>query len=195
MGDYLFIFGFIIVGITFAAFFAIVCLQYQRCKPGTERLIVLNSRIASFLPLYSIFMTLSIYQPFAYPAYVIPISVIEQYSFYCFFVMVVENLKGPKHAIEIFRSTGKPLKCCCFQCSCCPSDHVMFYRRILTWIFHLMITRTILVIIGSIADYWDSPIGEIIYTITTTVAGIILGVSLAHIVIFCKPLVFSYSFF
>jgi hypothetical protein len=175
--------GLIFFLIILAAFFLIFYVQYRRHLVGTERLVVLNTRTATFLPLYALFMLISLAAPQTLAAMTVPIAIVEAYSFYCFFTMIVTNLHGPAGAVAAFKGTGKEL-CCCNPC--CPADHVKYYQKLLWALFHFMVTRVIVITIAAIAFYTHSKPGKLLYVVLNVVGTVILFYSLLHLVLFCK---------
>ena len=165
------------------AYVSVFVIQFRRHLPGTERLIVLNSRTATFLPLYAFFMFISLLAPSALAALQVPVAFMEAYSFYCFFAMVVTNLHGPASAVAHFSSTGKELACCN---SCCPSDHVKYYQKTLWALFHFIVTRSAVIILGAIGYYTHTPAGKAVYAVCNVIGTVLLFYALFHIVLFCK---------
>jgi hypothetical protein len=175
--------GVILFLIILAAFLVVVFVQYYRQEPGTERLVILNVRTALFLPLYSLFMFISLCEPRALAALNVLITIVEGYSFYAFYTLIVTNLGGPTKAVEAFKGTGKQL-CCCN--SWCPAEHVVFYKKTTWALFHLLFTRTGFMILSAIAFYSGSTAGKALYAILSLVSSVILIYALVHIILFCK---------
>jgi hypothetical protein len=186
--------GLVLTGVAFliviwVAYLVIFFLQYCRMESGTERIVVLATRTATFLPLYAIFMFISLVKPEALAALTIPTSIVEAYSFYGFFVMIVTNLGGPKKAVEAFQGSGRGLICCG---PCCPKDHLAYYKKALWALFHFMVTRNIIVVLAAIAFYTHTKAGKAVYALLSLSAAVLLFYCLAHIVLFCKSLVFEW---
>eukprot|EP01040_Poterioochromonas_malhamensis_P003558 gene3558-3802_t len=173
--------GLIFFLIILGAYIIIFSVQYKRHLVGTERLLVLNTRTALFLPVYAVFMLISLAKPEALAALTVPISIVEAYSFYSFFAMVVTNLHGPANAIAAFRGTGKELICCN---SCCPTDHTRYYQKTLWALFHFLVTRNIIITIAAIGYYTHSSAGKAVYSIGNAIGTVILFYALIHIVLF-----------
>ncbi len=180
-----------------AIFFAIVCTaylmiffnQYRQHTPGTERLTVMNSRTAIFLPLYSIFIYISLNAPKALTAMEVPMTFIEGYSFYCFFVMIVTNLGGPAGAVQAFKDSGKSLMCCNSFCN--PNnDAKAYYIKTTKALFHFVITRTIITLIAAIAYYSSSKVGKVVFAALSVVSSVLLFYCLPHLILFCKLYLF-----
>jgi hypothetical protein len=161
-------------------------IQFMRQDPGATRLVVLGVRTSLFLPLYALFIFISLCAPNALAALNIPITIVEGYSFYCFYTMIVTNLGGPAKAVQTFKASGKELVCCN---SCCPSDHVVFYRRTTWALFHFLFTRSVLVILAAIAYYSGTKAGKALYAIFSLASTVILAYALIHIILFCKFLI------
>jgi hypothetical protein len=177
--------GIILFLIILAAFFVVLFVQYYRQEPGTERLVILNVRTALFLPMYSLFMFISLCEPRALAALNVLVTIVEGYSFYGFYSLIVTNLGGPTKAVEAFKGTGKQL-CCCN--SWCPAEHVVFYKKTTWALFHLLFTRTGFMILSAIAFYSGTTAGKALYAILSLVSSIILIYALCHIILFCKSL-------
>lgn len=173
------IFWLIITAVYIAVFF----IQYWRQENGAERLVTLNVRTALFLPFYALFMFISAVEPNALAAVNIPITLMEGYSFYCFYTMIVTNLGGPSKAVHAFQSSGKELACCK---GCFPSDHVLFYKRTIWALFHFLFTRTVLMVLSAIAFYSKTSAGKALYAIFSLISTVILVYALLHIILFCK---------
>jgi hypothetical protein len=175
---------FLIILVSYAILFYV---QYRRYLPGTEKLLVLNTRTAMFLPFYAFFILICVASPESLPAVNVPITLMEGYSFYCFFTMIVINLHGPNNALAVFRASGKELACCN---SCCPTDDVKFYQKTVWALFHVVVTRTVVVIIAAIAFYSNTKAGNAVYVICNALGTVILFYSLTHLVLFCKFFLF-----
>lgn len=178
--------GTLVIGIVFffiiwAAYFIVFFMQYCRMVAGTERLVVLATRTALFLPLYALFMLISLAKPEALAALEIPISIVEAYSFYAFFSLIVTNMGGPEKSVESFKSSGKELICCN---DWMPKDHLIYYKRTVWALFHFMITRNIVVIASAIAFYGMKSGGKAVSSILSLVAAVILFYCLIHIILF-----------
>lgn len=187
MADGVLITGIIFLIIIWAAYFVVFFTQYCRCVPETERLVVLATRTALFLPLYALFILISLAKPEALAALEIPISIVEAYSFYAFFALIVTNMGGPEKSVEAFKTTGKELVCCN---DWMPKDHLMYYKRTVWALFHFMVTRNIVVIASAIAFYGLKSAGKAVSSILSLVAAAILFYCLIHILLFCE-LIFS----
>lgn len=125
---------------TAGIFFAIILVgylivftfQYKNMTNETERLTILVTRTALFLPLYALCLLISVARPEALGALQIPIAFVEGYSFYCFLTVLVTNLGGPEKAVEALQ--GRPLICCT---SCCPTEPDKFYNKVVWAVFFL----------------------------------------------------------
>ena len=174
------------------AYIIIFIGQYLRHVPGTERLLVLNSRTAMFLPLYAFFMLISLEQPRLLAAMTVPTSMVEGYTFYCFFSLIVTNLNGPVNAVAAFKDSGKELYCCN---PCCHKDHLKFYQRAVWGVFHLVVTRVLVITLAAGCFYSNTAIGKLLYAGFNVIGTIILSYCLTLLVLFCKfsvfPLVLS----
>ncbi len=166
-----------------ASYFTIVWRVYANLRKETEKLSVLVVRLALFLPLYAFFIYLGLFKPHALDGLNIPISVIEGYSFYGFFCMIVYNLGGPANTVKIFRDVGKPLICCN---SCCPADHIRYYKKATWAMWHLVVTRVIIVILSAIGFYSGTRGGNAASALLGLAAAVVLFYCLAHLVLMCK---------
>lgn len=180
--------GVLLTGVAFLvviwlAYGIIFYSQYKRMVAGTERLVVLTARTALFLPLYALFMLISLAKPDALAALEIPISFVEAYSFYSFFTLMVTNMGGPARAVEGFKNSGKELICCN---DCMPKDHIQYYKKTVWALFHFMVTRNIIVIIATVAFYTGTSAGKAVQALLSLVAAGILFYCLIHIILFCK---------
>jgi hypothetical protein len=175
--------GLIFFFVIIAVYIAIVIVQYSWCIPGTERLVVLNVRTAAFLPMFALLRLIPLISPDALPGCEVGIAFIEGYVFYCFFVMIVTNLGGPANAVALFKASKHDLRYCI---GCCPSDRTVFYQKTTWALFHFVVTRTFVVLIGSVAAYTETRAGHVVHTVCSVTASVILLFALIRLVLFCK---------
>lgn len=93
--DTLGIIGLILLVVPFVAWYMVVSSQYSSATGKTRRVAVLLARTALFLPSYAFLMWLSLINPSAYEGLEILVAVVEAYSFYSIFAVIVTNLGGP----------------------------------------------------------------------------------------------------
>lgn len=167
------------------SFIVVFFLQYCRILPGTERLVVLSTRTALFLPLYAFFVFLTFVDPNVHALVEIPTSIVEAYSFYCFFSLLVTNLGGPQAAAETFQGSTKGLAIECCN-SCCIGDRVVFYKRTVRALFHFVVTRNFIIVLAAIAYYTHTRLGKAAYAFLHLCAAIILIHCFLSVLIFCK---------
>lgn len=167
--------------IVLAGYLVVFGFQYRNMTPETERLTILITRTAMFLPLYSFFMLISVAAPRALGAMQIPIAIVEGYSFYCFLTVLVENLGGPDKVVQALQ--GRPLICCTSQC---PTEPDKFYNKVVWAVFWFVSLRPVVVILGAICDYAKSKAAQLLYLLFTLLALAILVRSILHFVLFCK---------
>ncbi len=142
--------GLILFLIPVIAYIGIFIIQYRNLGSKTLRLSVLSTRLATFLPLYAFVLYISLIIPATYLALQVVIAIVEAFSFYCFFALVVENLGGPNAAVAAM-STLKSTPMCC---GCClPATPAGYYSRLQWALFHFATTRVVLVIITAICGY------------------------------------------
>lgn len=171
------IFFFIVV----AAYLIVFAFQYKNMTSESERISVLLARVALFLPLYALFMLISLGAPKAYAAMTIPTAYVEGYSFYCFLSILVVNLGGPAKVVEAIQ--GRPLICCT---SSCPTEPDKFYNKVVWVVYQLILVRPIVVILAAICSYANSKAGRALNVVLSLVAFVLLARSLIHFVLFCK---------
>lgn len=147
-----------------------------------QRLTILSTRTALFLPLYAVLMYISLCAPVIYVALTIPITMIEGYSFYCFFAMIVINLGGPSATVNYMKQSGKELACAC----CCPSDQITFYKKATWALFHFFVTRTILITLSAICFYSDKKVGKALYVIFSIASFVLLVYGLLSLLLLCE---------
>lgn len=172
---------------TAGIFFAIILVgylivftfQYKNMTNETERLTILVTRTALFLPLYALCLLISVARPEALGALQIPIAFVEGYSFYCFLTVLVTNLGGPEKAVEALQ--GRPLICCT---SCCPTEPDKFYNKVVWAVFSFITWRPFVVILGTICDYAKGRIARLLYFLFTLLAFALLVRSILHFVLF-----------
>lgn len=174
------------------AFALCVYAQYINIQKKTYRLTVLCIRTALFLPLYALLMLLSAIYPQVYVILIVLITIIEGYSFYCFFALITTNLGGPAATVDLMYQSQRKLFCSC----CCPSDSAIFYQKTTWAIFHLFITRSILSALSAVCFYAQNPSGKAAYTILNTISACILFngvISLVNLCKMCGALSFTYT--
>lgn len=171
---------FIFLIIPIIAYGFIVWAQYSRIDSDNQRLTIMSTRTALFLPLYAILMYLSLVGPQAYVALSILITVVEGYSFYCFFAMIVTNMGGPAAVVNYMKNTGKGLVCCQ---GCCPSEPAAFYRKATWALFHFFITRVFIVILSAICYYSGKKAGKALYAIFSVLSAVVLFYGLSCLVL------------
>jgi hypothetical protein len=165
--------------ITLAGFLIVFGFQYKNMTADNERLTILVTRTAMFLPLYSLFLLISVGKPEALGALQVPIAFVEGYSFYCFLAVLVTNLGGPEKAVEALQ--GRPLICCTSQC---PTEPDRFYNKVVWAVFWFISLRPFVVILGAICDYAKSKAARLLYLLFTLLALAILVRSVIHFVLF-----------
>ena len=125
--------------------------QLNHVTKHTYRLQVLSTRAALFLPAYAFLLYFSIIIPELFEALTVPIAVVEGYSFYLFFALIVANMGGPNNCVRIMTEKGcKPL--CCGG-SCCPEEPAKYYTRTLSALFYFLAVRPFFVLIAVIGAY------------------------------------------
>eukprot|EP00981_Chlorochromonas_danica_P000450 scaffold96_cov167-Ochromonas_danica.AAC.57 len=157
------------VGLLFVPIVAYIIdfiLQYRGLQEGAERIAILNIRVALFLPFYAFFMMIGCAAPRALPALNIPLNLVESYSFYCFFVLLVSNLGGSNAFVNAMNSTNKTIFCCN---PCCPKDNLGMYNGARSGLWHLIITRNVITVIAAICDYSGSRAGKALYAVLSVV--------------------------
>jgi hypothetical protein len=96
----------------------------------------------------------------------VPMALIEGYSFYTFFVLLVTNLGGPTETVNYLMKSEKKLL---FYC-CCPYDKKRFYTKA-TWnLFHFLFTRVIVVFLSVICFYADTKPAKLVSVLLSLVA-------------------------
>lgn len=172
--------GFAFFILTVFAYLVIVWRVYSNLRIETEKLSVMVVRLALFLPIYALLIYIALNAPHALVALNIPIAIVEGYTFYCFFALIVHNLGGPAQTVQYFKDSGKPLMCCT---SLCPADHIQYYKKATWAMFHLVFTRVIVIILAAIAFYSGSKAGNAISALLNLVGAFILFYCLAHLVL------------
>jgi hypothetical protein len=183
--------GLALLVIILLSYFIIVWRVYANIRKETEKLSVLVARLAAFLPVYAFFMYISLNAPNALVAVNIPIALMEGYTFYCFFALIVYNLGGPANTVAAFKDSGKPLMCCN---ALCPEDHTKYYKKATWAMFHLITTRVVVIILAAIASYSGSKAGTAVSALLSLLGAVILFYCLAHLLLMCKSVSFSFSF-
>ena len=170
------IIGIFLLLVPFTAWVLILFKQYELIKAKTYRLHVLICRTCLFLPLYAIFIWLSLVEPQLYAGLQIAFALVEGYSFYSMFGLIIGNMGGPAEALNTMRITNKPP-----YCSCCPTEPGVFYCKVLRALKYFLFLRVPVVIIASIGDIRGL---KSLYLIATLVALAILIYAVVNIISF-----------
>eukprot|EP01038_Epipyxis_sp_PR26KG_P014181 gene14181-19030_t len=135
--------GLIFFGIPFITYFFVFFTQYSKLQPSTEKIQILITRIAVFLPFYAFLIYLSLIGGnVLYFILQIPLAMMEAYSFYAFLVMVVHNVGGSNAVVNIMNEHKKP-----YFLPCCSGDYVTFYKQVHSAMYHFITTRIVTTII------------------------------------------------
>jgi 4-amino-4-deoxy-L-arabinose transferase-like glycosyltransferase len=173
--------GVIFFLLNLVAFLIVFGVQYRNITPESQKATALITRIAMFLPLYSLFMLVSVGDPNSLAGMSIPTAIVEGYSFYAFLSLLVSNMGGPSQVVQ--QMQGRPLFCCV---SLCPSESDRFYNKTVWALFQFVVFRPIVVLIAAICFYSKTKAGRLLYLLFTLVALAILIRSLLHFVLLCK---------
>lgn len=172
--------------VTIVSFLLVFWWQYSRLDNEVNRLIILTTRLALFLPLYGILVYISLAVPVLYLAFEVPTALIEGYSFYLFFVLMVTNLGGPTETVNYLNMSNKPLFCQC----CCPTMKKKFYKNACWNVFHFTTTRVVVelisVIFGYIYESSNARLAKILSVLFSLIALIQLLYGVFSVAILCK---------
>lgn len=135
----------------------------QLAKPKTYRLHVLIARLSLFLPLYAIFIYICVMEPSYFQGLQPLFAIVEGYSFYAMFALIVANLGGPLAAIRVMQNHPEEVPCC----SWCPDQPTLFYPRVLSALKYFLFLRVPFIIIGSVAYYHNLKIINVVMTLVT----------------------------
>ena len=179
--------GLLLLFIPIFTYYRILRVSHNSLRASTERIQVLSTRTALFLPVYSIIMWISLVAPNAYLPLEIVIAFAEGYSFYCFFGMVVKNLGGPDGAILSMEVSGRQPYCLC----CCPDTPTKFFNRVRNSLLHVFITRSMFVLASSVCLMISNGNGAkgLVFVLGLTFAIIALAFlvnGFLSLVVFCK---------
>lgn len=147
-GNTLGIIALFLVLVPFTAWFLILFKQYEHISAKTYRINVLLARTSLFLPAYAVILWVSCVEPELYEAMQIPFSIVEAYSFYSFFAVLVSNMGGPNAALSTMQAKNQPP-----WCSCCPTVPSKFYDTILNSLWRMTWIRIPLIIVATIGSY------------------------------------------
>ena len=176
--------------VTIISFLLVFYWQYSKLDNDTNRLVIITTRLALFLPLYGILIYISLAIPVLYLALEVPTAIIEGYSFYTFFVLMVVNLGGPNETVNYLNASNKPLL---FYC-CCPSDKKKFYKNAAWNVWHFLFSRVVVVLLSVICSYASlangSKIAKLLSVLFALVALVQLIYGVSSVVNLCKFLCF-----
>lgn len=175
-------FGFMLVPVL--AFLIVVAFQWRYIDATNYRQTILSARAALFLPGYAFLLWISVVAPRSFYAMTVLINLVEGYSFYTFFSLLLFNLGGSDQAVDTLVNSDKPyfLFSCCFPAQ----DKVKFYRRTAWGLFHMLFTRVILSIIGAIAFYSGSTAGQALALVIQVINAVLVVAMIVHVLNFCK---------
>jgi len=171
-------FGFMLV--PFLAYAIVVRLQWGYAENAIYRQTVLSTRAAFFLPGYAFFMWISILAPKSFTALSVLINLVEGYSFYTFFSMIIYNLGGTAETVDTMEKSGKDYFLCSF---CFPTGNkALFFRRNAWCMFHMLFTRVGLSILGAIAYYTGTQAGRSVAVVIQVVCAVIVVTMVFHLI-------------
>ena len=170
------IIGIFLLLVPFSAWILILFKQYEQIKSKTYRLHVLICRTCLFLPFYAILIWLSLIEPQLYAGLQVVFALVEGYSFYSMFALIVANMGGPAEALNTMRITNKPP-----YCSCCPTEPGVFYSKVVRALKYFLFLRVPIVIVASIGDIRGL---KSLYLLATLVALAILVYAVVNIISF-----------
>ena len=149
-------------------------------------------RCALYIPLYSLFLYISLLIPRSYAAFEILITFVEGMALTSFFTLLVVNIGGPGATVSALLKQDAPLQCekicgsCCGSFCGCPKDKERFYVNS-TWnLFHAWWTRTVLILIAAIGDYAGTRGGRVVYIVCSVVACVLLLYAVLSLLNLCK---------
>jgi hypothetical protein len=124
-------------------------LYFQSALVLDKRIIVLNVRMATIVPLYSIVMVAGYGAPQALPILDALLALIEGFSVYCFFKMIVLSAESHDQIIKTLKDSDYTQPCC-YSCQkdctgCC-------YSTMYLALWQFFIIRPIFVLIDGIAE-------------------------------------------
>jgi hypothetical protein len=172
-GNKLALAGILLTLVPIIAWILIVRKQYAlSINKKTYRISVLTARTSLFLPLYAIYLWISVLDPYTNDALEPFYAVVEGYSFFSMFALLVTNLGGPRAAVKTLRSYPDKRT----FCPCYPQDGLALYMRVLNAMKYMFFWRVVLVVAATICVYSGL---QSIYLIVTLVS---LGVLLYGVV-------------
>jgi hypothetical protein len=171
------------------AYLSIINVQWRNMVPANARLTVLSVRSAVFMPLYAMFIYISLIEPQAFVGLLIPITVVEGYVFYTFAVLVVTNLGGAEATVQLLKDKDDiPLKSC-GSCPCYKShseDPKKFYETMTWGVFHFFFTRTFLTFLAVVSFYSGTVAGYAFFKIFSILSAAVLVYAILTFILFCK---------
>jgi hypothetical protein len=135
----------------------------QLARPKTYRLHVLLSRTALFLPIYTVLIYISVMEPSYFEGLQPLFAIVEGYSFYSMFAVIVTNLGGPSAAVKLMQNHPEQVPCCTW----CPDSPTLFYSKVVSALKYFLFLRVPCIMIGSISYYHNLKIINVIMTLVT----------------------------
>lgn len=150
-GNKLALMGIGLVLVPIIAWVLILRKQFTISNSKTYRINVLTARTCLFLPLYAIYLWISVLDPYMNDALEPFYAVVEGYSFYCMFALLVTNLGGPRATILTLRRYPDRHT----FCPCYPWDGHALYSAVLSALRYMFLFRVVLVILATVLVYLD----------------------------------------
>lgn len=176
-GNELAIIGIFLCLVPITAWYLILRKQHENCTTKTYRVNVLLARTSLFLPAYAVCVCVSCMQPQMYEGFQIAFALIEAYSFYSFFAMLVSNMGGPNAALRTMQGHAQVPFCV----SCCPTEPSAFYNKVHTSLWYMMFVRVPIIIVATIGSYKHL---QALYGIATFLSLFVIGYAIACLISF-----------
>ena len=129
-------------------FFGILVKQYGYYDSDLYPLQILNIRTAIILPVFAIFLCISVFFPYTFHIWDTIEAILEGYCVMSFHAMVVLNCGGPGSVIKFLENSDRVL-CFSFQ----KKKPKSCYRRVYTAIWQFTYIRPIIVFTSTLAFY------------------------------------------
>lgn len=154
-----------VIGTYFGVFFA----QYHSLSGNAaDRLAVLITRTALTFSLFALLTYIGIVAPAAYVAMEIAAAAVLGGAFHLYLCLVVTNMGGAQQTVQALRGANRPLRCF----FCFPAEMGQFYRQVVRAVWHLSVTRVVVLTAAAVLYYVDRDVTTLLYLVLQIVAAV-----------------------
>lgn len=157
--------GSISIVLIILSFVLVLRAQYQLATKANYGMVVIALRATSLLPIFMLFIFLSLWTPLLFPFYKVPAAIFEGYGVYCIWALIVRNCGGPEGSIKVMIESKRGI---CWPLST-DEQCRRFYSNANTAIWQFAVLRWISVALGCIFFYAEV---QEVYIICSVIAAV-----------------------